>query len=196
MVKRREPTGGRQERGQGTRLKEDTASIQEHTLRLLRAGARASAASDHSNGAPNGSTGTHHQNIASGSRDPSVGSMGTPALSHGPNGAGTAVSETGAMDIDVSDWRCGECGDPGETFCTHCEQRLCCGRERTCESCQEPFCEQCSVTNYDERYDRVFCLECNETHSRRASGSPSRSQLSQRGFKSEDISRYYRPTRT
>lgn len=32
---------------------------------------------------------------------------------------------------------------------------------RQCDSCQDVYCSMCSVSNYDERDDRVFCLDCN-----------------------------------
>jgi hypothetical protein len=32
---------------------------------------------------------------------------------------------------------------------------------KQCHNCQEVFCSTCSTTNYDEREDRVFCLDCN-----------------------------------
>lgn len=30
-----------------------------------------------------------------------------------------------------------------------------------CHSCKAVYCSSCSVINYDEREDRVFCLDCN-----------------------------------
>lgn len=31
-----------------------------------------------------------------------------------------------------------------------------------CHSCKSVYCSSCSVINYDEREDRIFCLDCNE----------------------------------
>lgn len=31
-----------------------------------------------------------------------------------------------------------------------------------CHTCKAVYCSSCSVINYDEREDRVFCLDCNE----------------------------------
>jgi hypothetical protein len=30
-----------------------------------------------------------------------------------------------------------------------------------CHTCKAVYCSSCSVVNYDEREDRVFCLDCN-----------------------------------
>lgn len=31
-----------------------------------------------------------------------------------------------------------------------------------CHTCKAVYCSSCSVINYDEREDRIFCLDCNE----------------------------------
>lgn len=30
-----------------------------------------------------------------------------------------------------------------------------------CHACKSVYCSSCSVINYDEREDRIFCLDCN-----------------------------------
>eukprot|EP00658_Telonema_sp_P-2_P049455 TRINITY_DN37612_c0_g1_i1.p1 TRINITY_DN37612_c0_g1~~TRINITY_DN37612_c0_g1_i1.p1 ORF type:complete len:100 (+),score=16.55 TRINITY_DN37612_c0_g1_i1:201-500(+) len=46
--------------------------------------------------------------------------------------------------------------------CTHCEKVVCDGCTVQCEKCMDLFCNFCSTSNYDTRYDRTFCFGCNE----------------------------------
>eukprot|EP01134_Creolimax_fragrantissima_P005892 CFRG5892T1 len=52
------------------------------------------------------------------------------------------------------------------TACAFCEKDVCETCQRQCEGCLESFCSLCSTTNYDEKYDRMFCLDCNEEERR------------------------------
>eukprot|EP00123_Amoebidium_parasiticum_P021622 comp7068_c0_seq1/m.2808 comp7068_c0_seq1/g.2808 ORF comp7068_c0_seq1/g.2808 comp7068_c0_seq1/m.2808 type:complete len:161 (-) comp7068_c0_seq1:461-943(-) len=59
--------------------------------------------------------------------------------------------------------RCWVCKVGGEALrCCFCERDTCGLCVRQCERCQDTFCSFCSTTNFDARYDRVFCLSCNE----------------------------------
>eukprot|EP01135_Chromosphaera_perkinsii_P010585 Nk52_evm1s2177 gene=Nk52_evmTU1s2177 len=46
--------------------------------------------------------------------------------------------------------------------CYHCERNTCDNCMRNCSQCQNVFCSVCSIVNYDQRYDRVFCFSCND----------------------------------
>jgi len=46
--------------------------------------------------------------------------------------------------------------------CTYCTNKTCDLCSRQCDKCLDIFCRFCSSLNYDERFDRVFCLSCNE----------------------------------
>lgn len=48
--------------------------------------------------------------------------------------------------------------------CGFCGKLTCRSCSRECEECHDTFCSYCSTINYDLRYDRCFCLECNEEH--------------------------------
>lgn len=44
--------------------------------------------------------------------------------------------------------------------CSHCERHVPTTQLQQCCACSDTYCSVCSITNYDEREDRVFCLEC------------------------------------
>ncbi|XP_029207708.2 uncharacterized protein [Acropora muricata] len=46
--------------------------------------------------------------------------------------------------------------------CSFCEKNSCANCSRYCENCAGVFCTLCSITNYDERFERCFCLGCSE----------------------------------
>jgi len=46
--------------------------------------------------------------------------------------------------------------------CTYCSKECCNHCARQCERCCDIFCTFCSTTNYDSRYDRIFCHVCDE----------------------------------
>ena len=45
--------------------------------------------------------------------------------------------------------------------CAHCDKPTCETCLRECAGCDDTFCTFCSTPNYDESYDRFFCLSCN-----------------------------------
>eukprot|EP00798_Chlamydomonas_sp_ICE-L_P013618 gene13618-19495_t len=49
---------------------------------------------------------------------------------------------------------------PRTVPCTHCSRQTGESHLRQCDHCQDVFCSTCSMANYDEREDRVFCLDC------------------------------------
>jgi hypothetical protein len=60
--------------------------------------------------------------------------------------------------------------------CTFCDRHVCKQRcIRVCESCQCRFCTFCSTINYNDRLERIYCLDCN--HSMNTSGSSSSAEL-------------------
>lgn len=46
-------------------------------------------------------------------------------------------------------------------LCSHCGVGLWELQVQQCHACKSCYCSSCSVVNYDEREDRVFCLDCN-----------------------------------
>lgn len=51
--------------------------------------------------------------------------------------------------------------DPSQkSVCTNCERSACSDCTRQCESCNQQFCSMCSVTDYSQRADRIFCFDC------------------------------------
>lgn len=52
--------------------------------------------------------------------------------------------------------------------CFFCERQSCAGCSRQCENCAGNFCTLCSLTNYDQRLERCFCLGCSEHWIKRA----------------------------
>nr|XP_054758756.1 uncharacterized protein LOC129264832 [Lytechinus pictus] len=48
---------------------------------------------------------------------------------------------------------------PVHFVCAYCEKNLCYGCRKSV-STVSGFCTSCSTVNYDERCDRVFCLNC------------------------------------
>lgn len=81
--------------------------------------------------------------------------------------------ELAAMEGAAAD-RCSICNSqqPSEP-CSFCGKSSCGSCTRECVSCQDTFCSYCSTTNYDLRYDRNFCLECNEEESKESSSPQS-----------------------
>ncbi|GFR48178.1 hypothetical protein Agub_g10026 [Astrephomene gubernaculifera] len=69
--------------------------------------------------------------------------------------------------------------------CTHCGTVLpvsadsCCLRQ--CCGCLDVFCSLCSVLDYEEREDRVFCLSCLEDQTACARGGGNRGRTSMGG---------------
>ncbi|XP_048734431.2 uncharacterized protein LOC125650296 isoform X2 [Ostrea edulis] len=49
---------------------------------------------------------------------------------------------------------------PSDERCNFCEKALSREQSLQCCYCQRNFCQLCSVINYDESFERVFCLGC------------------------------------
>ncbi|KAJ7516991.1 hypothetical protein O6H91_21G023200 [Diphasiastrum complanatum] len=45
--------------------------------------------------------------------------------------------------------------------CSHCMKSICNSCYRMCDGCEEAYCTLCTISNFEERYDRVFCFDCN-----------------------------------
>lgn len=45
--------------------------------------------------------------------------------------------------------------------CDFCDKSTCSSCLKRCEKCNNYFCGICSTSNYDQRYERTFCLSCN-----------------------------------
>ncbi|MCO5557444.1 hypothetical protein L7F22_011008 [Adiantum nelumboides] len=45
-------------------------------------------------------------------------------------------------------------------LCFHCRRITCARCCRHCYQCDEEFCSVCSILDFNERYDRAFCLDC------------------------------------
>ncbi|KAI5081702.1 hypothetical protein GOP47_0001445 [Adiantum capillus-veneris] len=45
-------------------------------------------------------------------------------------------------------------------MCFHCRRITCTRCRRQCVQCEEEFCSVCSILDFNERYDRAFCLDC------------------------------------
>ncbi|XP_071486843.1 apoptosis regulatory protein Siva-like [Diadema setosum] len=55
---------------------------------------------------------------------------------------------------------CRNAHKPVHYVCAFCESNLCMECRQTCFNCEGGFCTRCCTINYDERCDRVFCLNC------------------------------------
>jgi len=70
------------------------------------------------------------------------------------------------MDVQqVNVHKCYVCVNITQTIkCDQCLNFSCfhCIKECQNEDCGGKFCNFCTVTNYDQSYDRIFCLNCNE----------------------------------
>eukprot|EP00051_Salpingoeca_urceolata_P031584 m.494793 g.494793 ORF g.494793 m.494793 type:complete len:243 (-) comp41802_c0_seq1:192-920(-) len=84
----------------------------------------------------------------------------------GPAFAGTCRGTCGQCFVCLGQ---GPLGPP----CDFCEREACEACSRECAICQEIFCSFCSVVNFDERWDRVFCMACNEEESKKGRSPPS-----------------------
>ncbi|KAH7287441.1 hypothetical protein KP509_32G056400 [Ceratopteris richardii] len=49
---------------------------------------------------------------------------------------------------------------PNGPLCFHCRRMTCSECWRHCMHCEENFCSVCSILDFNERYDRAFCLDC------------------------------------
>jgi len=59
--------------------------------------------------------------------------------------------------------QCGACSKTAPCVgCGYCERATCAACARSCEGCGRTFCGTCTTTDYTARYERVFCLVCNE----------------------------------
>ncbi|GBG65764.1 hypothetical protein CBR_g52355 [Chara braunii] len=175
-AKRRTPSGGLTERGKDKISKDDDYSVYEHTLRRLISGARISAAppADVPGGGWFGATscggvgrcGSSVSTRTAGSSSKIVfRHVEEPPPSLGKS-AEVAASRQG-KEVDRQDDAeesspCAICSSFSlGTSCAHCERKICEFCCRTCDGCQHVYCTSCSTPNYEERYDRTFCLDCN-----------------------------------
>ncbi|GIM15844.1 hypothetical protein Vretimale_18544 [Volvox reticuliferus] len=79
----------------------------------------------------------------------------------GPAGPGVVQpAATSAIPSTVPSAPCTHCGTVLSVSADSCSLRQCC-------SCLDVFCSLCSVLDYEEREDRVFCLGCLEDQVRR-----------------------------
>ncbi|KNC47572.1 uncharacterized protein AMSG_02597 [Thecamonas trahens ATCC 50062] len=46
--------------------------------------------------------------------------------------------------------------------CARCGYAVCPACMRQCDLCADSFCDVCVIVNYDQRYDRIFCLSCSD----------------------------------
>ncbi|KNC75004.1 hypothetical protein SARC_12463 [Sphaeroforma arctica JP610] len=80
------------------------------------------------------------------------------------NANSNQIAQTGSLPMATPSvhkcWVCSVMSECAE--CAFCERETCERCQRQCEGCLESFCSLCSTTNYDEKYDRTFCLDCNE----------------------------------
>ncbi|XP_071785757.1 apoptosis regulatory protein Siva-like [Asterias amurensis] len=59
--------------------------------------------------------------------------------------------------------RCKTCSKvtlPEVSSCYACRSPLCTNCSSACLQCCNGFCSMCSMVNYDENFDRLFCLSC------------------------------------
>ncbi|XP_038074160.1 apoptosis regulatory protein Siva-like [Patiria miniata] len=60
--------------------------------------------------------------------------------------------------------RCCACQKPmvpvAVSRCSACQDSICPACLRLCLQCENGFCNMCSLINYDEDCDRIFCLSC------------------------------------
>jgi len=57
--------------------------------------------------------------------------------------------------------QCSECSARNVyNECHHCQKPLCDFCIEACETCNELFCNLCSIKNYDLNHTRSFCLNC------------------------------------
>lgn len=52
--------------------------------------------------------------------------------------------------------------------CFHCRRKICILCLKHCTACQEDFCTTCALSDFTERYDRAFCLDCHDSTQKRS----------------------------
>lgn len=56
---------------------------------------------------------------------------------------------------------CALCSRAGSSApCVRCEKAACRSCQRQCSLCQQTYCFLCCATNYDERDERLICVDC------------------------------------
>mmetsp|Transcript_26763 Transcript_26763/g.74812 ORF Transcript_26763/g.74812 Transcript_26763/m.74812 type:complete len:161 (+) Transcript_26763:135-617(+) len=66
--------------------------------------------------------------------------------------------------------QCQSCDEElGSVVCSFCSNHMCDMCTQQCDLCQDVFCSLCSSKNFDERHDRVFCLDCYANYNQRRS---------------------------
>ncbi|XP_022105298.1 apoptosis regulatory protein Siva-like isoform X2 [Acanthaster planci] len=81
---------------------------------------------------------------------------------HGQIVIGKTVATKSKEDAAPS--RCCACHKPTAPVavarCYACQDPMCPACLRRCLQCENGFCNMCSLINYDENWDRIFCLSC------------------------------------
>mmetsp|Transcript_21347 Transcript_21347/g.55477 ORF Transcript_21347/g.55477 Transcript_21347/m.55477 type:complete len:150 (-) Transcript_21347:118-567(-) len=82
-------------------------------------------------------------------------------------GSGVAPQQAMASSRaeDIQRGQCSVCMKPRMCVeCSFCENICCEQCTRTCEQCGHFVCHFCCNINYDMRYERLFCLSCEEQY--------------------------------
>jgi hypothetical protein len=88
------------------------------------------------------------------------------------------VMEDSNFDLDESP-KCVVCNvtKNDSIHCAFCNKTACPTCVVDCEKCSNTFCTFCSVTNYDQRFDRNFCISCNQEEIQRARQAKAQQQI-------------------
>ena len=87
---------------------------------------------------------------------------------HAHSSASSVARKNCTVQTDIRCWVC--CGSSASTPCSFCERWVCDGCLRQCDECMGVFCNFCTTNNYEQRFDRIFCLNCNEDELQKRKG--------------------------
>lgn len=143
--------------------------VYDRTLQLLRDGQRTMAAQDHQGQEVQMAEDFLAQNnneLKTDTASPSPPSCHNDQFRFSSSGQlvySNSPLKKPANQQDCSKVMCAVCRNPGmpvHYVCAYCEKNLCYGCRKICVNCESGFCTSCSTINYDERCDRVFCMNC------------------------------------
>lgn len=161
---KRRSLGSCPQRSETKILKDDAASIYEFTLHKILAGGNPDRQSRFIR--------SKSESVLSpitASTSEGAGFCGTAASAHHRLGAGTMSAGNMAApftelrrDVSQSSSSAKNCclTADDDLLCFHCGKKICVSCSQQCSGCQEEFCNLCSLPNFSERHDRVFCLDC------------------------------------
>ncbi|GLJ16154.1 hypothetical protein SUGI_0269530 [Cryptomeria japonica] len=76
-------------------------------------------------------------------------------------GSALTVTASGTIKSNLIESSCSCSTESQRSSCSTCRRVICDRCFRLCEHCHNHFCSYCTIYNFNNQYDRVYCLECN-----------------------------------